>query len=141
VATASWLSRIRTVASDPASAVRRFIFALVPVGVSMWAAHLVYHLVTSGAGAWPAVERMMSGSIQSVAMAYLPTWLTPLQLLTLDAGLMLSLYVCWRTGKQVAPVGHSAVAVTWPWLALTCTLYAAGIWILFQPMQMRGMVH
>ncbi len=91
----------------------RLSFALVPVGISMWAAHLLYHLGT----AWfPTVS----------------TRLAPLQILLLDAGLLLTLYLLWRIGGIVAGV---------PWALLSVGLYAAGVWIFLQPMQMRGMMH
>jgi cytochrome c oxidase assembly factor CtaG len=83
----------------------RLTFALVPIGIAMWAAHLLYHL----------------GSIGSM----------PLQILLLDAGLLLTLYLLWRIGGLLTAV---------PWALLSIGLYAAGVWILLQPMQMRGMM-
>jgi hypothetical protein len=58
------------------------------------------------------------------------TWLLPLEILFLDVGLLLSLY----TGYRLAPT-RKALA---PWALLLVLLFAAGVWILFQPMQMRG---
>jgi hypothetical protein len=58
--------------------------------------------------------------------------LAPLQILLLDAGLLLTLYLLWRIGGIVAGV---------PWALLSVGLYAAGVWIFLQPMQMRGMMH
>jgi hypothetical protein len=55
-----------------------------------------------------------------------------LELLFLDVGLLLSLY----TGYRVAPT-LKALA---PWALLLVLLFAAGVWILFQPMEMRGTV-
>jgi polyferredoxin len=91
-----------------------FAPALVPLGFSMWIAHFLFHLITVA----------FSPSV--------PDWLTGVQLLVLDAGLLFSLYVAWRIAR--------ALAVLAPWAALLCLLYLAGVWILFQPMQMRGMV-
>lgn len=122
-------------------ATKRFIFALVPVGVAMWAAHLLYHIVTSGAGALPAIQRALTGSSDTPPVAFMPEWLTPLQILVLDCGLLLTLYVCWRVARQTVPALRSAISVGLPWAVLSTALYAAGIWILFQPMQMRGMLH
>jgi cytochrome c oxidase assembly factor CtaG/ferredoxin len=58
------------------------------------------------------------------------------QILILDGGLLLTLYAGWRIVEQYSK----------RWSALTgfatvaCGLYAAGIWIVLQPMQMRGMM-
>jgi cytochrome c oxidase assembly factor CtaG/polyferredoxin len=115
-------------------ATNRFIFALVPVGVAMWAAHLLYHIITSGAGALPAIQRALIHSSGISSAAFMPPWLGPLQILLLDGGLLLTLYVCWRVARKT-------VSASIPWAVLSTLLYAAGIWILFQPMQMRGMLH
>jgi len=69
-------------------------------------------------------------------------WLQPLLVLLLDAGLLATLWVVWRVAAsyRVAPARGAALIA--PWGGLACALYAAAIWILLQPMQMRGtMVH
>ena len=100
---------------------RRFIYALVPVGVAMWAAHLLYHFAT----AW------------TTSLSFV----TPLQIVCLDAGLLLTLYVILRVAEQYRAGMRQAIAIAVPWAALSIALYGAGIWILFQPMEMRGMLH
>jgi hypothetical protein len=100
---------------------RRFVYALVPVGVAMWAAHLLYHFAT----AWTSAASIV----------------TPVQILLLGAGLLLSLYVILRIAEQSVQGMRRALTVAAPWAALCLTLYVAGIWILFQPMEMRGMIH
>jgi cytochrome c oxidase assembly factor CtaG len=84
---------------------RRLAFSLVPLGVGMWAGHLAFH--------------------ESLA--------TGVQILLLEAGLLLTLYLAWRIA--------GAVTQFLPWATVACLLFAAGIWIFFQPMQMRGMMH
>jgi cytochrome c oxidase assembly factor CtaG/polyferredoxin len=91
---------------------RRLAFSLVPLGVGMWAAHLLFH----EASFWT------TASI---------TWL---QIVLLDAGLLLALYIAWRIAEGVF------LRQFLPWASVACLLFAAGIWILFQPMQMRGMM-
>ncbi len=120
---------------------RRFVFALVPIGFAMWAAHLLYHFVTGWNAPWTMVQRFSSGIIHGFAMASLPGWLTSAQILILDAGLLLTLYVIWRIARQSAGRVGTALGLATPWALVSCALYAAGIWILFQPMQMRGMLH
>ncbi len=120
---------------------RRSALSLVPVGVGMWAAHLLYHLATSFGAAWPAIERAATGTVTSIAMPSAPGWLAPTQILLLDAGLLLTLYIAWRIASQYASKTRGILALVAPWAVASCALYAAGIWILFQPMQMRGMLH
>lgn len=124
-----------------ASAARRFALALVPVGIAMWAAHLLYHFGTGWMSAVPVVERAVTGAMALMSMPSVPGWLTEAQLGLLDAGLLLTFYVCWRIARQYAPRLRSALALAAPWAVVSCALYAAGVWILFQPMQMRGLMH
>jgi len=72
--------------------------------------------------------------------AAIPSWLPAAQILLLDAGLVLSVYLAWRTARREAGNVRRAVGLLMPWAALAIGLYAAAVWILFQPMQMRGMV-
>ena len=114
------------------SAVSRFAPCLIPLGFSMWLAHFLYHLVTGWKSAITPVERLLHLAATAI-LPGVPDWLMSSQILLLDGGLLLSLYVAWR----IARCQFRAVV---PWAALCCLLYSAGIWILFQPMQMRGMI-
>ena len=121
--------------------IRRFALALVPIGIAMWAAHLLFHFATGWSSAAPAFERALTGTIvASSAMAMVPAWLTPAQILLLDGGLLLTLYVGWKIARQYAGGGPRAFSFAAPWVMLACVMYAVGVWILFQPMQMRGMM-
>jgi ferredoxin len=122
-------------------AARRFAFALVPLGIAMWAAHLLYHFATGWSSAVPVIERAITGTMQTLAAPFTPNWLTPVQILFLDAGLLLTLYVAWRIANQYAQQMRKAIAILLPWALLSVGLYVLGIWILLQPMEMRGMVH
>jgi ferredoxin len=120
---------------------RRFVFALVPVGFAMWVVHLLYHLAIGWRIAWPLLERAIRGTIAFFPTAAIPAWLTSTQLLMLDAGLLLTLYVSWRIALRYEKRVRRALGLVAPWAAVACGLYAAGAWILFQPMQIRGMLH
>jgi cytochrome c oxidase assembly factor CtaG/ferredoxin len=121
--------------------IRRFVFALVPVGFAMWVAHLLYHFAIGWEAAWPAMERAITGAMVYFPKAAIPVWLTSAQLLALDAGLLLTLYVTWRVAMQYAGGVRMALGMLAPWAVVACGLYAAGVWVLLQPMQMRGMLH
>ena len=117
----------------------RYAYALVPLGFGMWLAHYCFHFLTSYAAAVPVALRFAADlglrSLGEPAWSYacclpMTSWLLPLELLFLDVGLLLSLY----TGYRLAPT-LKALA---PWALLMVLLFAAGVWILFQPMQMRG---
>lgn len=136
-----WLNRLTSSARNIGRTVRRFIFALVPLGLAMWLAHLLYHFATGWNGPSAALGRLVAGMAVAAPAAFVPGWLTAVQIVLLDAGLLLTLYVGWRVAKQQADGVRRALGLIAPWMTVACGLYCAGIWILFQPMQMRGMIH
>jgi hypothetical protein len=127
----------------------RLSLALVPLGLAMWGAHVLVHLLTGWNTPWPVLQRATT----ELGIGWLgqPHWtmsslplasetLVATQLLLLDAGLLLSLYIGWRVANAFAPRVWASVRLLTPWAAVAAGLYASGIWILLQPMQMRGMV-
>jgi hypothetical protein len=133
------LNRIGNRSVPLGQAIRRFALALIPVGIAMWAAHLLYHLSTGWDSAVPAVERVMGRAVTGSLMPTIPSWLMSAQILLLDFGLLLTLYVLWRLARQYAGQLKGALSLVGPWAGLACALYGIGVWILFQPMQIRGM--
>jgi ferredoxin len=131
-----WWGRLTTSTLEVAT---RYAFALVPLGFGMWLAHYSFHFFTSYDSVVPVTQRFAA----DVGLTFLgdpawsraccrpmTSWLLPLEILFLDFGLLLSLYAGYRltpTWKALAP-----------WAMLMVGLFAVGIWILFQPMQMRG---
>jgi hypothetical protein len=65
-------------------------------------------------------------------------WLPRLEILFLDFGLLLSLYTGYRIAYTETPRFTQAVKVLLPWALLMGLLFLAGVWIVLQPMQMRG---
>jgi len=128
----------------------QFVFSLVPLGLAMWTAHFLFHLVTGASALRPVLQRAVN-DVGGVVIGT-PAWaaagadmsshgLTALQLLLLDGGLLFTLYVGWRIAvHERAGVTRVLVALL-PWAVLSLTLWAIGVWIVFQPMQMRGMLH
>jgi hypothetical protein len=128
----------------------RFSMALLPLGLAMWGAHVLFHLSSAWSTAWPAMQR--AGVDLGAGWLGTPRWTasSPLfapdvmvdaQLLLLDAGVLLSLYVGWRIARGYTSRLQNAFLLLAPWASVAALLYAAGIWVFLQPMQMRGMVH
>lgn len=63
-----------------------------------------------------------------------------LEILCLDAGLVAALYLAWRAARERAPSTRRALGAMLPIAAALIVLFGVGIWIVFQPMQMRGML-
>jgi cytochrome c oxidase assembly factor CtaG/ferredoxin len=132
-------SRIETAAT--------FAYALVPLGFAMWTAHYSFHLLTSFATVVPTTQRFAAdlgwtlwGPPQWSCACCVPAarWLVRTEIVFLDLGLLLSLYAGYRIAVSQTSNGAAALKALAPWAALILMLFAAGIWIVFQPMQMRG---
>ncbi len=125
----------------------RASYALVPLAFGMWTAHYLFHFVTGINGAWVPLARvardvgLMGGGVADAACMCgmdVAGWLLRLELLLLDFGLLASLYYGYRTfTPQPLTAGRRMLAFA-PWAALLVLLFACGVWLMFQPMQMRG---
>jgi hypothetical protein len=122
----------------------RFSMSLAPLGFGMWLAHFVFHLFTAALTPIPVAARIAKDlglrdaepewAVGSLAFYDLPG----LELLLLDLGFLVALYVGWRIAGQMTSDRRFATFI--PWAALATVLYAAGVWIIFQPMEIRGMM-
>jgi cytochrome c oxidase assembly factor CtaG/polyferredoxin len=127
----------------------RFSQALLPLGLAMWTAHLLFHLSTGWTTLAPAIHQagadfgwhLLAPPRWGMALPLLPpNTMLSAQLLLLDAGLLLTLYVGWRLAQQWATPATRAVLLLLPWATTVAAGYAVGVWILLQPMQMRGVI-
>jgi cytochrome c oxidase assembly factor CtaG/ferredoxin len=113
-----------------------------PLGVSMWAAHFLFHFVTAALSPWPVIQRLAKDAGIS---SYFPNWniaslgftnLPALEILLLNAGCLFTLWLLWK--KTISSSPENALLRFLPWALVACSLYCFGIWIVFQPMEMRG---
>jgi polyferredoxin len=132
--------------------------SLLPLSIAMWLAHLGFHFVTGFRSALPPLQRAAQdlgvnglGSPQWSAncCAIMPAWLVPAQLMILGAGLLVSLSLMWLRAERsiesdtrtslpsmlaVARRGFIGMLASLCW-------WAIGVWIVLQPMQMRGLLN
>jgi hypothetical protein len=125
---------------------RRFAFALVPIGAAMWLVHFGFHLATSAGTGISVIQRIAVDLGVSLlgSPAWLwgccvtpPGWLLPLEILVLDVGLAGSIVIAWRIAGQ-SRKGVRALVTSLPWIAVAAALFAFGLWIVLEPMEMRG---
>jgi hypothetical protein len=135
-----WISRL-VVRTSWRDAICSFALALVPLGFSMWLAHFSNHLLAGWSTAITAAERFITGTSKfNAAQAWTPAWTPSLELCFLDLGLLFSLYIAWRIACRISNGNRPSLAIMSPWAILAGALYSLGVWIVFQPMQMRGML-
>lgn len=145
-----WLARISgRVAVGWRESVSTFAPAFVPLGFSMWLIHFSYHLLVGWRAGLPVIQRAATdvgvsifGAPDWSLSSTMPSldWLPSLELLLLDLGLLFTLYVGWRSASRFRLSFARTLGLLAPWAVLALVLYTVGVWIIFQPMQMRGMM-
>ncbi len=125
----------------------RFAFALVPLGFGIWLAHYSFHLLTSFDTIVPTTQRFTAGLgwtalgeplWQLACCRPVSDWLTHLQVLMLDGGVLMSLYAGYRIAEEQTHGIRRTLCAFAPWALLIVVLFVVGVWIVYQPMQMRG---
>ena len=113
----------------------------------MWLAHYSFHFLASFDAVTPALQRF-AGDLGWAILGEpawaraccrpVADWLPRLEILFLDLGLLLSLYSGYRIALTQSERASQALKMLAPWALLIVLLFAAGVWIVLQPMQMRG---
>ncbi len=126
----------------------RYAYSLVPVGFGMWIAHYLFHFLIGGLAIVPLTQEYLA----DLGMGFQGTprwslgplvpegWLLPLELLFLELGFLVSAVVAYHIASREVGSGSRAARGAAPWVVLAFLLSAAGIWLLMQPMEMRGTI-
>ena len=147
---AVWLAGIASrrfggVQASTKSFVSDFAMTLAPLGFAMWLAHFVFHLFTGSHTPIPVIQRIAVDL--HLALLGKPNWaiaswafpqLLDLEILFIDLGLLLSLYAGWKVAERYNQSGSRCFAMFAPWAVIYVLFFLAAIWIIFQPMDMRG---
>jgi hypothetical protein len=124
--------------------------SLIPLGVAMWAAHFIFHLAVGWNSGWTTIQRaandvgwhFLNSPNRELSSPLLGADnVCILQTVLLDAGLLLSLYLVWRIALVYAPRVRDALRLSASWAVVATVLYVTGVWIILQPMEMRGLAN
>ncbi|RME74750.1 MAG: FesM [Chloroflexi bacterium] len=148
LATAGWLSRL---ASGRRESVREtaqyFILSLVPLGFGMWLAHYAFHFLTGALTLIPVTQSFLNDiglpagePLWQLGPIVPADWLFPLQAFFLYLGTFGSLVAAFQLAVSRYRTRQVALRAFLPWAALTLVMLVAALWIMFQPMEMRGTI-
>lgn len=126
--------------------IAHFAPTLAPTGFGMWLAHYMFHFLTGGLTLIPAVQNMLwrwgwpvlGEPLWQLGPVLPPDFLFPLEVVLLYTGLTGSLVVGFQRAAARYSDRRRALVAFLPWALLCLLLVAAGVWILAQPMEMRG---
>ena len=125
----------------------RYAYALVPLGFGMWLAHHGFHFFTSYATIVPVAQRMaVDFGLAALGDPAVATCLLPgrggldRQVRTPGARFWAAVFAGRRLshGDGRPAWQSSATRRIAPWAVLILLLFAIGVWIVLEPMQMRG---
>ena len=119
----------------------RHSYALVPLGFGIWLAHYGFHFLTGLYTFIPVFQNFLA----STGWAITPMWMLgglpekavyPLELGFLGLGLLGSLLVSYRLADNEPEARPGRVFTVWA--GLSFFLWGSAMWLLSQPMEMRG---
>jgi hypothetical protein len=121
-----------------------YAYALVPFGFGMWLAHYGFHLLTGAMTIVPVTQRAAVDLLGWPALGA-PLWsltgmrpgsVFPIQVGFILLGAMGSCSAAYQISERDYP--ERVVLSLAAWLAVIAFLTAVALWILSQPMEMRG---
>jgi hypothetical protein len=121
-----------------------YTYALIPLGVGIWLSHYGFHLLTGALTVVPVTQSAVMDLVGWAAVGA-PRWrwtgmrpglVFPLELGVILLGAIGSLGLVYLISERDHPERPVLAAI--PWALVTFVLAAAAIWVLSQPMEMRG---
>jgi polyferredoxin len=130
--------------------IMRYVYTLVPMGFGMWLAHYTFHFLTGGLTIVPVVQSFLAdvgwfgGKAQwDLGALVPPEWLFPVEAILLYLGAFGSIIAVFqvargRTASDEPAARRAVIGAALPWILLVLALLGFGLWIMLQPMEMRG---
>lgn len=124
--------------------VKRYSRSLLPIGFGIWLAHYGFHFFTGFLTIIPVAQ---NAALRSTGAAWLgePQWqlgglpesiVFPIELGFMGLGLVGSWLVAWSIATEASP--RRPILSFASWAVLHFLLFATAVWIMNQPMDMRG---
>ena len=130
--------------STPKAALTRWGYVLLPLGFGFWAAHYLFHFLTGGLSIVPVFAHFFESWEYNVDPNWrlsrlVPTaWLFPVGAAFVSLYSLLGLTVALRIALR--DFGRRGALAFWPPFLLVLAFAAFSLWVLAQPMEMRGTI-
>lgn len=144
VAVSLLADRLGGVKSTPTAALMRWGYVLLPLGFGFWAAHYLFHFLTGAASIIPVFTHFFEYWGFDVDPNWqlsrlVPTaWLFPIGAAFVSLYSLLGLAVALRIALR--DFGRRGALAFWPPFLFVLAFAAFGLWVLAQPMEMRGTI-
>jgi len=128
--------------STAGTALRRWGYVLLPLGFGFWAAHYLFHFLTGALSIVPVTQHFLEFWGFAVDPNWrlsrlVPTrWLFPIGAGFVSVYSLLAVWVAFRIALR--DFGRRSVLALWPPLVFILAFAALSLWVLAQPMEMRG---
>ncbi len=128
---------------------QRYVWALAPMGFGMWAAHYGFHFMTGALTMVPVVQSFLADVGLYAAQVrwdlgpLVPqAWLFPIEAVLLYLGatgsIVAAVQIATNDPARSDATPAQALAAALPWIGVVLLMLGFGIWIMLQPMEMRG---
>jgi ferredoxin len=146
IGVASWITRVWSGSERPLiSLAVRYSYALVPLGFGIWLAHYGFHFLTGLYTFIPVTQAALADLGWAIlgqprwALSGLPPNLVQLfEFGFIALGLFGSLSVSYSMAATEKVVHPARVFI--PWAVLSLLIAIAALWLMWQPMEMRGVI-
>ena len=155
LAAAALLTRLQAPGASVRAIVGRYVWTLAPMGFGMWLAHYAFHFLTGALTVVPVIQSFLADVGLSQAAPrwdlgpIVPLgWVFPIEAALLYGGATLSIITAVQVAQDhmasVRPAARgeqgrgAAMLAARPWIGITLLMLGFGIWIMLQPMEMRG---
>ncbi len=146
IGVASWVTRVWSGSERPLiSLAVRYSYALVPLGFGIWLAHYGFHFLTGLYTFIPVTQAALADLGWAIlgqpqwALSGLPPNLVQLfEFGFIALGLLGSLSVSYSMAATEKVVHPARVFI--PWAVLSLLIAIAALWLMWQPMEMRGVI-
>ncbi|MCS7465432.1 hypothetical protein NZK35_01960 [Stieleria sp. ICT_E10.1] len=140
--------RMANTAESLPTIVQRYAPSLLPIGFGVWLAHYAFHFLTGVLTVIPVTQHAVRQATGADWLGH-PQWqlgglpesvVYAIEIGFLALGLLGSLIVASAIGRRAPNTGTETRTswITAPWAVLHVALFLSAVWIMNQPMDMRG---